>query len=141
MLWRGRDTAGVYEWMDHTGIATSSWWVCISQGQSIWAPRCIVRSQSQVDHGSPQGSWSQVVTLPADLSCPGSQEDMGSGWQSAHILAADVVSGVETAAALCLLPLAGAHLPLCFLGYKWQQAHPTVIFTRASSPHFGILIL
>lgn len=100
-----------------------------------------MRSQSQVDHGSPQGSWSQAVTLPADLSCPGSQEDVGSGWQSAHILAADVVSGVEIAAALCLLSLAGAHLPLCFLAYKLQQAHPTVILTRASSPHFGILIL
>ena len=87
-------------------------------GPSIWAPRYVVRSQSQVDHESPQGSWSQAMTLPVDLSCPGSQEDMGSGWLSAHSLAADVVSGAEIAGALCLLPLAGAHLPLCFLGCK-----------------------
>ena len=67
------------------------------------------------------------MTLPVDLSCPGSQENMGSGWLSVHSLAADVVSGAEIAGALCLLPLAGAHLPLCFLGCKWQQAHPTLI--------------
>ena len=63
---------------------------------------------------SSQGSWSQVVILQADMNSPGSQTDMVSDWQPAHILAGGAVSGVEIAMAPCLPPLAVTHLPLCF---------------------------
>ena len=101
--------------------------------QSIWAPRCVVRSQSQVYHESPQRSWSQAVTLPVDLSCPGSQEDMGSGWLAAHSLAADVVSGAEIAAGPCLLILAVMCLPVFLWSCRLQTAHPTLVFPRVQS--------
>ena len=46
-----------------------------------------------------QGNWSQAVTLTADLSCPVSQEDLGSDWQPPYSLAGDAVSGAKIAAA------------------------------------------
>ena len=82
-----------------------------AQAHGAQAPVCTTRALSQVGCASPQGSWSQAVTLPADISHPGSQEDVGSNWQSAHSLA-DAASEAEIAAASCLLPLSVAHLPL-----------------------------
>ena len=64
------------------------------------------------------------MTLLADLSLPGSQEDMGSNWLSVHSLVADAISGAKTAVISYFLPLAVLHLPLCFWGHKWQLAHP-----------------
>lgn len=46
-------------------------------------------------HASPQGSWSQAVTLLADINHPECQEDMVSDWQPAHSLVGDVVSEAE----------------------------------------------
>ena len=64
---------------------------------------------------SPQGSWSQVVTLSADMNHPGFQEDMGSHWRPAHSLE-EVVSGAKIAVDPCLLPLDVVHQPLCLQG-------------------------
>ena len=41
---------------------------------------------------------------------------MVSDWQPAHSLEGDAVSGAEIEVALCLLPLAVTHLPLCLWG-------------------------
>ena len=72
------------------------------------------RVPSQVCHVSPLGSPSQAVTLLADVSHPGSQEDVVSSWEPAHGLVEDAcISGAEIAAAPCLLALAVASLPLC----------------------------
>ena len=43
-------------------------------------PRCSVRALSQVCHVSLLGSWSQAVTLLADVYHLGSQEDVVSNW-------------------------------------------------------------
>ena len=69
--------------------------------------------QSQVGPASSQRSWSQVVTLQADMNSPGSQIDMVSDWQPAHSLAGGAVSRAEIAMAPCLPPLAVTHLSLC----------------------------
>ena len=52
------------------------------------------------------------MTLLANVNRPRSQEDTVGNWQPAHRSVEGVVSGAEIAAALCLLPLAVAHLPL-----------------------------
>ena len=52
------------------------------------------------------------MTLLANVNRPGSQEDTVGSWQTAHSSVGGVVSGAEIAVALCLLPLAVAHLPL-----------------------------
>ena len=52
------------------------------------------------------------MTFLANVNCPGSQEDTVGNWQPAHSSVGGVVSGAEIAVALCLLPLAVAHLPL-----------------------------
>ena len=52
------------------------------------------------------------MTLLANVNRPRSQEDTVGNWQPAHCLVGGVVSGAEIVAALCLLPLAVAHLPL-----------------------------
>ena len=52
------------------------------------------------------------MTLLANVNRPGSQEDKVGNWQPAHSSVESVVSGAEIAVALCLLPLAVAHLPL-----------------------------
>ena len=73
---------------------------------------CTMRVQSQMGLASPQGSWSQIVTLSADMNHPGSQEDMGSHWRPSHSLEGEVVSGAKIAVDPCLLPLAVVHQPL-----------------------------
>ena len=128
-------------WMDHTGVATaqssmhfpgpscSGFQVlhegtvlggvcvsCTSQIQATQALRGTMSAQSQVGHASPQGSWSQAVTVLADINHPGCQEDIVSDRQPAHSLEGDAVSGAEIEVALCLLPLAVTHLPLCLWG-------------------------
>ena len=87
-----------------------------SQIQATQALRGTMSAQSQVGHASPQGSWSQAVTVLADINHPGCQEYMASDWQPAHSLEGDAVSGAEIEVALCLLPLAVTHLPLCLWG-------------------------
>ena len=52
-------------------------------------PGYAARAPSQVCHVSPVGSWSQAVTLLADVNHPGSQEDLVSNWESAHSLVED----------------------------------------------------
>ena len=56
------------------------------------------------------------LTLLADVSHPGSQEDVVSNWQPAHSLVENVVSGAEIAVAPCLPALAVTHLHLCLPG-------------------------
>ena len=60
---------------------------------------------------SPLESWSQAVTLLEDVNHPGAQEDVVSSWEPAHGLVENAVSGAETAAAPCLLALAGSLPP------------------------------
>jgi len=64
------------------------------------------------------------VTLLADVSHPGSQEDVVSSWEPPHGLVEDAcISGAEIAAAPCLLALAVASLPLClWVGRGWYAA-------------------
>ena len=69
--------------------------------------------------GVPCVSYGELIsgsTLLADVSHPGSQEDVVSNWQPAHSLVEDVVSGAEIAVAPCLPALAVTHLYLCLQG-------------------------
>ena len=58
-------------------------------------PRCTVRAPSQVWHVSPLGSSSLAVTLLRDVNHSGSQENLVSNWEPAHILVEDAISGAE----------------------------------------------
>ena len=51
------------------------------------------------------------MTLLVDVNHPGSQEDMVSNWEPAHILLEDAVSGAKIAP--CPPALAVTPLPLC----------------------------
>ena len=57
-----------------------------------------------------------AVALLANVSCPGSQEDLVSNWEPAHSLVEDAISGAEIASGL--LALAVARLPLCL---QWVE--------------------
>ena len=85
--------------------------VCLitSLAPAAWFPGCTIRVLSQVCHASPLGSWSQAVTLLADIHHPESQEDLVSNWEPAHNLVEDAISGAKVAP--CLLALAVACLP------------------------------
>ena len=61
------------------------WWVYCPRrathlnhlpGLASQFPGCATRAPSQACHVSPRGSWSQVVTLLANVNHSGSQEDM-----------------------------------------------------------------
>ena len=103
------------KFMDHTQMA-------IAQGimhlrvQAPQAPGYAKRAQSQVGYASPQGGWSQSMTLRVDMNCQKSQEDVVSNWRPAHRLVGHAVSKAEFAAAPCLPPLAVARLPLYLQG-------------------------
>ena len=70
-----------------------AWWVhlprravCVSH---LWGPSCWVsqvrwKCTVSVVPVSPLGSWSQAVTLLADVNHPGSQEDAVSNWEPAN---------------------------------------------------------
>ena len=96
-----------------------------------WAhyPRFVVRlvscvcsrAPTQACCMSPLGSWSQAVTLLADVNLPGSQEDFISNWKPAHSLVEDAISGAEIVP--CLPALTVACLPLCLRwGMGWSAA-------------------
>ena len=93
---------------------TQMGYVCyaLTQSQPLGFP-AVPRGQSQVCCVSPLGSWSQAVTLLADVKHPGSQEDVVRNWHPAHSWEEDAVSGAKMAAAPCLPTLAVIHLPLC----------------------------
>ena len=84
-------------------------------------PGCTVGALSQVCRVSPLGSWSQAVTLLADVNLPGFQEDFISNWKPAHSLVEDAISGAEIVP--CLPALTVACLPLCLRwGKGWSAA-------------------
>ena len=87
--------------------------VCTSQVQAAQAPRCAMRSQSQMGHVSHLESWSQAVTLLADMNHPRSQKGEVSNWQPAHSFVGDAVSGAEIPETPFFLPLTVTHVPLC----------------------------
>ena len=100
------------------GECTVPGWPCIlctSPIPATWFPWCpkstvpgvLCVSSRELISGS---------TLLADVSHPGSQEDVVSNWQPAHSLVEDVVSGAEIAVAPCLPALAVTHLYLCLQG-------------------------
>ena len=95
---------------------------------AAWSPRCAMRAQSQVCCVSPLGSWSQAVTLLADVNCSGSQENVISSWEPAHSLVEDGVSGAEIAVAPCLPALAVTHLPLCLWGERALYGSSPLVF-------------
>ena len=64
------------------------------------------------------GSWSQTVTLPASVNCPGSKEDVVIDWQPAHSLVGNAVSGAKIAAAPCIPALAVTLLLLWLQGRR-----------------------
>ena len=76
---------------------------------TAWFPRCTARASSQVCRVSPPGSWSQAVTLLADVSRPESQEEVVSNREPDH-------TSVEDAGLWswdCLLPSgSGCHMPV-----------------------------
>ena len=117
----------------------SAWWAhcprCATHlnylpGPGLWFPRCATRAPSQVCRVS-LGSWSQAVTLLADVNHPGSQEDVASNWEHAHSLVKDAGSGAEIAAAPCLPALALSHACLSASG----EGGP---YIAAGSHSFGI---
>ena len=80
---------------------------------------------------SPEGHWTQVLTLLAYVNCARTQKDMINNWQPVQRLVGDVISGADITAASCLLPLAHANIPLCLRGgkgHKWQLACTPLIF-------------
>jgi len=100
-----------------------------------WFPRCIVRALSQVCHVSPLGSWSQAVTLLADVNRSGSQEDLVSNWEPAHSLVEDAgLWGWEWSSPLpsssgchlpASLPPAVGEGPVCIrLALLWYSLNP-----------------
>ena len=92
-----------------------------------------MRAPSHPCHVSPQGSWSQAVTLLADTNGPGSQEDMVNNWEPAHSLVEDAVSGAKIIAAIHLPALALACLSLCLwgAGVYLQPASSSLVFTQS----------
>ena len=91
--------------------------VCLhAQIQSGLAPKCLVRALSQVGHASPQGIYTQGVTLLADMNLSGSQEDMINDLQPTYFLVGDEVSGAKITAAPCLLALLVKPPTACLLG-------------------------
>ena len=123
--------------------------LCTSLVQAALFPGCTTKTLSQTCHVSPQGSWSQTVTLLANVNHPGSQEDMVCDRQPAHTLAADAVSGAEIAAAPCLPFLAVTHLPLCLHGGRvvncsglallWYSLGCYPLFNECTRRHHGAL--
>ena len=81
---------------------------------ATWFPGCAAGAPSQMCPVSPLGISSLTASLLADVSHPGSQEDLLRNWEPAHSLVEDAISGAEIAPRL--LALAGVHLPLCL----WQ---------------------
>ena len=98
---------------------------------------------------APLGSWSQALTLLADVNSPGSQEDMVSNWQPAHSLVEDVVSGAEIGAVPCLPFLAVTHMPLClwwgrvingsWFSLLWYLLGHNPFFYEHAKGHHGVL--
>ena len=74
-------------------------------------PGCTTKAPSLVCYVFPLGSWSQVLTLLADVNHPGSQEDLVSNWEPAHSLVEDASLWAEISP--YLLALAVACLPPC----------------------------
>ena len=85
---------------------------------------------------SPLGNSFQVVTLLADVNCPGSQEDMVSNWEPAHSLEEDAVSVAKIAATLFLPALAVACLPLCLQGGRALYGSWLALLWYSFSPFF-----
>ena len=114
--------------------------------------RCAGRAPPQVCHVSPLGSWSQATSPLADVSCTGSQEDVVSNWEPAHILVKDAglwgwdwssplpsSSGCHTPTSLSLMAGSGLyaadqlsfgiHSILCSVTRLWIRAfHGKVFF-------------
>ena len=70
------------------------------------------------------------MTVLADMTCAGSQEDMVSDWRPAHSLVGEAASGAKIAVAPCLL-----HTCLSSLweGCKWHLARSLLGFARVRS--------
>ena len=121
----------------------------ISPILATWFPCCTMRTQPQVCRVSPLGSWSQFVTLLADVNHPGSQKDMVSNWQPTPSLVEVAVSGAEIAPAPCLPTLAVTHLPLCpqrgralsgsGLALFWYSLGHNPLFSECTRVHHEVL--
>ena len=79
------------------------------------------------------------MTLLADVSCPGSQEDVVSNWEPPHSLVEDAVSGAETEAAPCLLYLLHACLSASGKGGPYMAATCSPLFCEHAKGHRGAL--
>ena len=103
------------------------WTVCLNHLPSPGTrfPKCATRALPQVCHVPPLESWSQAVTLLADVNLPRAQEDLVSNWEPAHSLVEDAASGTEIAP--CLPALAVTHLPLVGEGAGPQPASSPVV--------------
>ena len=88
--------------------------------------------------------------LLANVNCPGSQEDTVGNWQPAHRSVGGMVSGSKIAVALCLLPLAVAHLPLgsrvgwvengSRLGLMWYLLGRNLLFHEHATGHLPVAL-
>ena len=74
------------------------------------SPNCLV--ESIVSGFAICVLW-RAATFPLDVNHPGSQEDVVSSWEPAHISVEDAISGAEIATVPCLPALAVTSLPLC----------------------------
>ena len=73
------------------------------------------------------------MTLLADVSHSGSQEEVASNWEPAHSLVEDAISVAKIVAAPFLPALAVTGLPLCLCG-RGAYTNPTgspLIFTQS----------
>ena len=121
----------------------------ISPVLATWFPCCTMRAQPQVCRVPPLESWSQFVTLLADVNHPGSQKDMVSNWQPTPSLVEVAVSGAEIAPAPCLPTLAVTHLPLCLqrgraisgsgLALFWYSLGHNPLFSEYTRGHHEVL--
>ena len=66
-----------------------------------------------------------------------SQEDEVSNWEPAHSLVTDSVSGAEITAALCLLSLTVAGLPLCLWGGRALSSWLALLWYSLNPLFFG----
>ena len=131
MPFSGLSSSGEQELGEHT-VPGGPCVLITSPVLAAWCHGCARRATSQVCLMSPLESSSQAVTLWVDVNHPGSQEGVVSGWEPAHGLVEDAISGTEIAAAPCFLLPAVTSLPLCLqMGRGQYSASSPFIFTQS----------
>ena len=128
-------------WPGAWRVHYSRWAVCLNHlpDPSCSVPGCTMRVPSQVCSVSHLGSWSQAVTLLADVNCPESQKEFVSNWEPSH-------SGCYLWGQDCLLPSgSGCRPPASLppvgdgpvhsrLALLWHSLNPFYLWTSQALP-------